>query len=261
VRGGGKVVKNAAGFDLPKLMVGSLGRLGVLVELTFKVFPSPEAYVTLKLDYPHLEVALTDIYRLTNSSLELHGLDLEPMSERGGDAKRATRSERREAGGKNHWLLWARLGGLNEAMPARIDRLREFLLKPKGGATGVEVIKGTEEGVLWQQVKEFSWVPAGWALVKVPLTLKRIAPWEAQLNSTIARRRYSAGGNVVWVAWPNAKAETWSDPLNSLLARLELSGLVLLGPPDQVRLGANPGEPFARRIKQALDPGGRFLEL
>ena len=29
VRGGGKVVKNAAGFDLPKLMVGSLGRLGV----------------------------------------------------------------------------------------------------------------------------------------------------------------------------------------------------------------------------------------
>lgn len=29
VRGGGKVVKNAAGFDLPKLMVGSLGQLGV----------------------------------------------------------------------------------------------------------------------------------------------------------------------------------------------------------------------------------------
>ncbi len=32
VRGGGKVVKNAAGFDLPKLMAGSLGRLGALVE-------------------------------------------------------------------------------------------------------------------------------------------------------------------------------------------------------------------------------------
>ncbi len=39
VSGGGKVVKNAAGFDIPKLMVGSLGRFGVLVELTFKVFP------------------------------------------------------------------------------------------------------------------------------------------------------------------------------------------------------------------------------
>ena len=37
--GGGRVVKNAAGFDLPKLMVGSLGRLGVFVELSLKVFP------------------------------------------------------------------------------------------------------------------------------------------------------------------------------------------------------------------------------
>ena len=33
-------MKNAAGFDLPKLFVGSLGRLGALVEVTFKVFPA-----------------------------------------------------------------------------------------------------------------------------------------------------------------------------------------------------------------------------
>ena len=48
VRGGAKVVKNAAGFDLPKLMVGSLGRLGVLIECTFKVFPHPERCATLR---------------------------------------------------------------------------------------------------------------------------------------------------------------------------------------------------------------------
>ncbi|MEZ4584334.1 MAG: hypothetical protein R3A10_22340 [Caldilineaceae bacterium] len=34
-------MKNAAEFDLPKLMVGSLGQLGVLTELSFKVFPEP----------------------------------------------------------------------------------------------------------------------------------------------------------------------------------------------------------------------------
>lgn len=44
VHGGGKVVKNAAGFDLPKLMVGGMGRLGVLIDLTFKVFPAPRAW-------------------------------------------------------------------------------------------------------------------------------------------------------------------------------------------------------------------------
>ena len=42
VRGGGKVVKNVAGYDLPKLFVGSYGTLGVLVELTLKLRPLPD---------------------------------------------------------------------------------------------------------------------------------------------------------------------------------------------------------------------------
>jgi glycolate oxidase FAD binding subunit len=44
---GAKVVKNVTGYDLPKLMAGSWGRLGAMTELTLKVLPAPRCTVTL----------------------------------------------------------------------------------------------------------------------------------------------------------------------------------------------------------------------
>jgi len=240
IRGGAKVVKNAAGFDLPKLMVGSRGRLGALVELTFKVFPAPEAYATLALDYPHLNAALMDVMRLLTSSLELHALDLEPAE-------------------TNHgWKLWVRLGGLAEALPARIERVRGFLFPPGGGATAADVI--ADDDAIWQEITELDWVPPDCALVKIPLTPRRIPALEARLQGVAARRRYSAGGNVAWLAWPIA-GDAWAADLDRLLTDLDLSGLPFLGPPGAGRLGVDSGAPLARRVKQALDPHARFLDF
>jgi glycolate oxidase FAD binding subunit len=44
---GAKVVKNVTGYDLPKLMAGSWGRLGAMTELTLKVLPRPRMTVTI----------------------------------------------------------------------------------------------------------------------------------------------------------------------------------------------------------------------
>jgi glycolate oxidase FAD binding subunit len=47
---GGKVIKNVAGYDVSRLVAGSLGILGVLVEVSLKVLPRAEAEATLRFD-------------------------------------------------------------------------------------------------------------------------------------------------------------------------------------------------------------------
>jgi glycolate oxidase FAD binding subunit len=47
LRFGGRVIKNVAGFDVSRLMAGSLGTLGVLTEVTLKTVPRPRAECTL----------------------------------------------------------------------------------------------------------------------------------------------------------------------------------------------------------------------
>jgi glycolate oxidase FAD binding subunit len=55
VRGGGRVVKNVSGYDLPRLVVGAFGSLGVIVSVCLKLWPKPPAAATVTI--PALESA------------------------------------------------------------------------------------------------------------------------------------------------------------------------------------------------------------
>jgi glycolate oxidase FAD binding subunit len=75
-RAGGKVVKNVAGYDLAKLFCGSLGTLGMVAEVIFRLHPVPAAtsVVTLQVDTPtQLGQA---VRRLLRSPLEPSAIEL-----------------------------------------------------------------------------------------------------------------------------------------------------------------------------------------
>ena len=105
IQGGGKVVKNAAGFDYPKLLCGSMSTLGAIVETTFKVFPRPRSKRTLELTFPNLDEALEKIHEITISKCEPDALELIPT--------------------KNQILL--RLAGNEDALTSRIPAILEQL--------------------------------------------------------------------------------------------------------------------------------------
>jgi glycolate oxidase FAD binding subunit len=71
VKGGGKVVKNVAGYDLCKLFAGSWGTLGLITEVTFKTNPVPEHREHLVFTSPDAAAAL-------NAALAVHTARLQP---------------------------------------------------------------------------------------------------------------------------------------------------------------------------------------
>lgn len=68
---GGQVMKNVAGYDVSRLMAGSLGVLGVLCEVSLKVLPVPPATATLQFDCGEPE-ALQRLRRCGTLPIPLH---------------------------------------------------------------------------------------------------------------------------------------------------------------------------------------------
>lgn len=58
LRFGGQVIKNVAGFDVSRLLVGSLGCLGILLEISLKVVPKPATELTLMFAHADADVAI-----------------------------------------------------------------------------------------------------------------------------------------------------------------------------------------------------------
>jgi hypothetical protein len=123
-----------------------------------------------------------------------------------------------------------------------------------GGETHTRA--GSEDEAFWRSARELAWVPDDATLVKVAITAERIASLERRFAEDSGTRRYSVGGNLAWIAWRGPL-----DTLDATLRQERLAGLVVLGQPRSALIGVPTNTEFSRRIKQALDPEGRFGEL
>jgi glycolate oxidase FAD binding subunit len=74
--GGGRVVKNAAGYNMNRLMAGSMGTLCVFTQLTFMVRPLPEKSAIISCDLPDLKTAEKLLASLNKSQVRPVAIEL-----------------------------------------------------------------------------------------------------------------------------------------------------------------------------------------
>jgi glycolate oxidase FAD binding subunit len=147
VRAGGKVVKNVAGYDLPKLFVGSYGTLGIVVDLTVKLRPLPEDERLVSVRFERLKDAATAARAVLASDLIPNAIELlDPDAARALDPSVTPSSAALVVGfdGVREQVEWqcaelaalaTPLGGtgLQTAPPATWDRLADVAAAAFGG--------------------------------------------------------------------------------------------------------------------------------
>ena len=218
LRLGGKVVKNAAGFDLPKFFVGSLGCFGALAEVTFKVFPRAATTRTLRLPVGEAGAMTQILTEAASARWELDALEAAP-----GES-----------------AVFARLAGPAEAL----EVLAAEIFSRWPGTTLTE----EEARQLWRSVGECGWAHRDGTLLKIALTPSAVPQLVALVRALPGARAWvSAGGNGAFVSVPAGGGAMAAWPWPTLTLRGE-------GP----RWAGTrvPFEIF-RATKTALDPRGR----
>jgi glycolate oxidase FAD binding subunit len=76
VSSGGMVVKNVAGLDMAKLMVGSFGTLAAIATVNFKVFPAPPGSRTFVREFESIELAFAERDRILRAVLQPAAIDI-----------------------------------------------------------------------------------------------------------------------------------------------------------------------------------------
>ncbi|MFO0960079.1 MAG: FAD-binding oxidoreductase [Isosphaeraceae bacterium] len=252
VKGGGRVVKNVAGYDLPKLLTGSFGTLGVICQFTLKVRPRPadSALVLVTADRIGL---IADWLETLNTSAS------RPVAI---DVLNRPAAAAIPGAGDSAWTLAIGLEDAKAAIDWQVDRLRTELQ----GAP-ISVLRGREAEPAWAALVAFQATAPGPVKLRGALKPSLLTALLGGLDGETWAVQAHAGSGVIHAQTraeqPLEELAPRVDNLRAACARAGGYLVVTACPSDfksRLKVWGDPRSDWAlgEAIKKALDPHNRM---
>jgi glycolate oxidase FAD binding subunit len=238
---GGKVVKNVAGYDLPKLVTGAFGTLGVITRAIFRLHPLPKETRTISCVTADVADTQRLVLAIQNSKLAHSGLQICCGTERQPRAD----------------ILFE---GTEAGLTAQLEQVTAMIGAARSVHEGATAWKAREE--IWSVGKtgaEFAVAKFGTLPAEIARTIERIA----QLST--ANLRWNVVAQAIGIGWLRLEGEagTIDSVLRDLRGSLEGSGgslVIAQGPASGNQLDGwgNAGDalPLMSAVKRQFDPHG-----
>ena len=257
-KSGGNVVKNVTGFDLPKLHIGALGTLGIILQATFKVLPFPKEDVTLAAEFDDLDKAVDACHHIADSQYTGEAIELISRSD-----------------GRNQ--IYARFLGSVPSVEIRLEKVKSLL--EQAGAANVDTLAQDKAKAIWDTVTDFGW--NGAAEEEVLLSVGHLPSKTKSVISAISDYCAQNGFSLELAAGPargvvKCKIGTPCDQMGDVVSGLRsiassAGGYALveqapLGVKAELDVWGDPGPALhlMQRLKDRMDPNrilnpGRYV--
>ncbi len=270
-KGGAKVVKNVAGYDLPKLYVGSLGTLGIIVEATFRLHPVPEYSETYIAGFTSIDEAHKAVIALLDSDLVLSSLEILSPGLTGALAMGNSLDV-----DENKYTLAIGVSNVEKAVKDQISTVKAICDQHSG--RGI-LVNENQENKFWEDIRNFPWelakderviCKASVLVTDTPRVLENIDKLSAE-NGITSYVSVRAGSGICAVAIEGDKSSLLNT-LRALSSFLSLLGghLIVQEAPASIKSNIDvwgdigSGKQIMRRIKFNFDPDnilnpGRYI--